>query len=98
MNLKRFIGKTVVLQFRAPDAFMMVRTEGGNLAPMAMKTPNGAQLITMPFILGKIETRDDDFVVVFKDDSKNDIETTIDPTTVFSVSVAVEASRVQLIG
>ncbi len=55
MDLKPFVGKKVLMQFKPQTAYAVCTTHEGLLAPLMMKGPEGPQPIIVPYIDGTIE-------------------------------------------
>jgi hypothetical protein len=56
MDLKPFVGKRVLLQFKPGVAYAVVTRMETHLAPLLMKNPEGApQPVVVPYIDGRIE-------------------------------------------
>ena len=68
MDLKAFVGKKVLLQFKPGVAYAVVTQMDGRLAPLMMKAPEGPpQPVIVPYIDGKVEVHHDTYFVVYGD-------------------------------
>ena len=98
MNLKDFNGKTVVIQLRAGEAWLTIHQENGKPAILAFDDGGQPRLVPTPFIVGKVETKENErSVVVFVDENRQKLEVTLNPEAILAVTEAVEGSRISLV-
>lgn len=98
MNFSDFNGKTVVVQLRANEVWLTVHQEGGKPAILAFEDAGQHRLVPTPFIVGKVETKENGrSVVVFNDENRQKLEVTLNPDAVLSITEAIEGSKISLI-
>jgi len=86
MNLKPFVGKDVILQFKPGCAWIACQDDGhGNISPMMQN--EGA--VAVPFVQGKLLERDGAYVVKYKANKAN-LETTVVTEAIFAVTCLSE--------
>ena len=114
MNLKAYVGKTVLLQFKAGQAWLAAHIDGGQAAILAVKRPveqadgtvtEELGFMPTPFLIGTVTERrptdayyDDDNVILLIKDPNGQLEVIINPDVIACVTVAMEAPRVQIVG
>lgn len=91
MNLKPFVNKEVVLQFKPGCAWIACMADGGGRpVPMVGKDKDGSEaVVSMPFVQGKLLERDGAFVIKYNANAAN-METTVAVETIFAVTVISE--------
>jgi hypothetical protein len=96
IDLAKYIGKRVVLQFRSPDAWLMVIQKSGKAEVAITKGPEGQPTaIPLPFLMGEIA---EGGVLVYTDQNGERLEVAVNTDAVLTVTVALEPSRVKIIG
>jgi hypothetical protein len=95
IDLTKYIGKRCVIQLCAPDSWLVVHQENGRAELMAVKTPEGPRMVPVPMLIGLILEGNR---IEFLDENKMKLEVELNPERILSVAVAVEASRIKIIG
>lgn len=87
LKLKSLVGKTVLVQFRAP--YCMARRDGDAVLPMGVETSKGAyEYVSVPFLAGEIVEREGQLFIRYKDDRKYLIDALVSEDLIAFVTVA----------
>lgn len=102
MDLKPFVGKRVMVQFKPGVGYAAVTVIDGRPAPLVLevKTPEGpvAQPVVVPYMDGKVEEGPTGIVLVYGDlapgNKGNTLRLSISPEMIFAVTEPVEPGRI----
>lgn len=99
IDLSSFEGKTVVVQLRAPDAWITIHQEQGKPAILAIDDGSGGhRLIQTPFVIGKVvKTSSGKHAILFVDENNKKLELSLNPEAILAVTEAIEPSKIELI-
>lgn len=91
MNLKPFVNKEVVVQLKPGCGWIAcLDSGGGRPVPMETKDQKGdAQIVTMPFVIGKLLERDGAYVLKYAA-HKGNMECTLVVEAIFAVTCVSE--------
>ena len=101
IDLSMYVGKHCVVQLRGGEAWLVVHQDAGKAQPVAQKDKAGnVSLVPIPFVVGTVvETSPGKYPVMeVIDENGKKIHIELNPDAILSVTVAIEAPRVQLIG
>lgn len=104
MKLADAVGKKVVLTFKSDAPFYVSRLDGDRLTPVLMQGPNGAQPLSLPFLLGDVIPVGDSFAIQYSErdvlgpngDTSRKCITLLNPDCIATITYAVE-QRVAII-
>lgn len=114
IDLTKYIGKRCVIQLRAPDMWLVTHQEGGKAEIIFTKSKEGqVSMAPMPFLIGNVvavrpsarcggvstEKEIVEYIAIeFFDENKQKLLVELNPEAILSVTVAVDAPRIQLVG
>lgn len=92
LHLAPYVGKKVLIQLRAPDAWIVVHNDSGQPLPI-MHPERDQAFVPVPFILGTVLKKEANgmvfHVVEILDENKMKLEIWINPEAVLSVTEAI---------
>lgn len=97
IDLTKFIGKRCVVQLK--NVWLVCHQAKGRVEIMVVKGEGGAPTaVPVPFLTGEVVGDASMASIRIQDENQQNLEVTLDPDQISSVTVACEASRVQLVG
>jgi hypothetical protein len=96
MDLKPFVGKKVLLQFKPQAAYAVVTSMEDQLSPLLMKGPEGtAQPVIVPYIDGRIVEEGGAIFLVYNDQAaprgkRRELRVSVSPDLIGFVTVRGE--------
>lgn len=96
IDLTKFIGKRCVVQLK--NIWLVCHQVKGKAEIMLVKGEGGPTAIPVPFLTGEIVGDASMASIRIQDENQQNLDVALDPDQISSVTVACEASRVQLVG
>ena len=96
MNLRHFVGKWVIVQFRNQDTWITSHVDDGRAAIVAMVNPNTRQpqMIPVPFVMGELIATEAGLALRIQDENNKKLDVHPNWDAVLCVTLACEAERV----
>lgn len=100
IDLQPYVGKHVIVVFSAGNAWLASHVDEGKAALLVVTDENGKPrgFAPAPFLQGELVAVGTGHAVVVTDQRKNKMHVGVNPDHIVTITIAIEAPRVQLIG